>query len=90
MYYLCGNKKLKVMKHVELIVREIIENKISEIVNYEIEGNEFVNRVIDQLPINDETDVFSDNTNVKVLDKELFDKFVDHLTEISMSRLKVN
>jgi hypothetical protein len=78
------------MKHVELIVREIIENKISEIVNYEIEGNEFVNRVIDQLPINDETDVFSDNTNVKVLDKELFDKFVDHLTEISMSRLKVN
>jgi hypothetical protein len=78
------------MKHVELIVREIIENKISEIVNYEIEGTDFVNRVTDRLPIDDETDVFSDYTNVKVLDKELFDKFVDHLTEISMSKLKVN
>ena len=71
------------------IVKGIIDNKIFPIVHYEIGGTDFVNDVIDQLPTDDETDVVSNLSNIKELDMELYNKFIDHLTDISMSTIKI-
>jgi len=78
------------MIEIREIVRGIILNKISDIVDYEIHGSDFVNRVIGELPETDqETDIISTFKEGKEMDMELYNKFIDHLTDLSMSRMKI-
>ena len=85
-------KDLKVRK----IVREIIEGKITEIINYEITGGDFCGRILDNLPevlnpcVGDVNDVVSLNSSDFKIDQQVIDDFINHITDYSMSMMKID
>jgi hypothetical protein len=70
------------MENVKKSVREIINGVMSEYISYEWSGSDFSEKVSDVSGV----DVVETETTMK-LDTELYEKFLNHLTEVVCSGL---
>ena len=81
--HLCIVKlKRKIMENVKNSVKEIINGVMNEYISYEWSGSDFSEKVSDESGVN----VVETEPTMK-LDKELYEKFVNHLTEVICSGL---
>lgn len=79
------------VKIVKDIIRMIVEEHIDGQINYEWEGSDFTDRLMDNLPIDKKMsfDRIEQNSSSDVqFDNELYQKFLTHLTEFIYKGLK--
>jgi hypothetical protein len=79
------------VKIVKDIIRMIVEDHIDSQINYEWEGSDFTDRLMDNLPIDKKMsfDRIEQNSSSDVqFDNELYQKFLTHLTEFIYKGLK--
>jgi hypothetical protein len=79
------------VKIIKDIIRMIVEDHIDSQINYEWEGSDFTDRLMDNLPIDKKMsfDRIEQNSSSDVqFDNELYQKFLTHLTEFIYKGLK--
>jgi hypothetical protein len=84
-------KEEEEVKIVKDIIRMIVEDHIDSQINYEWEGSDFTDRLMDNLPIDKKMsfDRIEQNSSSDVqFDNELYQKFLTHLTEFIYKGLK--
>ena len=72
------------VKIVKDIIRMIVENHIDSQINYEWEGSDFTERLMDNLPIDKKMSfvrIVQNSSSDVQFDNELYQKFLTHLTE---------
>jgi hypothetical protein len=76
---------------VKSTIRNIVEEHIDSQINYEWEGSDFTERLMDDLPIDEKMsfEVISQSSSSDVqFDNELYQKFLTHLTEFIFGGLE--
>ena len=76
---------------VKSTIRNIVEEHIDSQINYEWEGSDFTERLMNELPIDNKMsfEVISQNSSNEVpFDYELYRKFLTHLTEFIFGGLE--
>lgn len=79
------------VKIVKDIIRMIIEDHIDSHINYEWEGSDFTDRLMDNLPIDKKMSfvrIEQNSSNDVEFDNELYVNFLTNLTEFIYSGLK--
>jgi hypothetical protein len=63
-------------------IRSIVDSRITEMVSYDLDGSDFIERVIDNLPtdFNLDFDIRQGETT-QYIDSELYHKFLDNVTD---------
>ncbi len=63
-------------------IREIIEDRLSSMIVYDLDGSDFIERVVDCLPENFVLDFeIRQGETTHYIDSDVYNKFVDDLTE---------
>jgi hypothetical protein len=79
------------IKIVKGIIKTIVEDHIDSQINYEWEGSDFTERIMDNLPIGKKMsfDRIVQNSSSDVqFDNVLYQKFLDHITDFIFESLK--
>lgn len=70
-------------------IRGIIDDRISSMIVYDLEGSDFIERVVDNLPQDFELDFDIRQGETKhYIDNELYHKFIDNITESIVNDLE--
>jgi hypothetical protein len=73
------------------IIKMIVEDHIDSQINYEWEGNDFTERVMDNLPIDRKMSfdrIVQNNENKLTFNNELYQEFINHTTDFIFSSLE--
>lgn len=63
-------------------IRSIVDDKLSEMIGYDLEGSDFVERIVDNLPTDFNLDFeIRQGETTQFIDNELYHKFVDNVTD---------
>jgi hypothetical protein len=79
------------IKIVKDIIKMIVEDHIDGQLNYEWEGSDFTERLMDNLPIDNKMSfdrIVQDHESKVPFDNELYQKFLNHTTDFIYSSLK--
>ena len=70
-------------------IRGIIDDRISSMIVYDLEGSDFIERVVDCLPQDFQMDFEIRQGETKhYIDNELYHKFIDNITESIVNDLE--
>ena len=79
------------VKIVKGTIRNIVEEHIDSQINYEWEGSDFTERLMNELPIDNKmsfVEITQNSSSEIQFDNELYQKFLTHLTEFIFGGLK--
>lgn len=63
-------------------IRSIVDDKLSEMIGYDLEGSDFVERIVDNLPTDFNLDFeIRQGETTQFIDSELYHKFLDNVTD---------
>ncbi len=70
-------------------IRSIVDSRLTEMVSYDLDGSDFIERVVDNLPtdFNLDFDIRQGETT-QFIDNVLYHKFVDNVTDSIFNDLK--
>lgn len=63
-------------------IRSIVDNKLSEMIGYDLDGSDFIERIVTELPTDFKLDFEITQGEMKqFIDSELYHKFLDNVTD---------
>jgi hypothetical protein len=70
-------------------IRSIVDDRLSEMIGYDLEGSDFVERIVDNLPTDFNLDFeIRQGETTQFIDSELYHKFLDNVTDSIFNDLK--